>query len=275
MNTFKVQCISLRKLDFTLTEIVKKTGRSKTSVYFHIKDIPLSKGKQEQIKRNSGDRGRKVALLRKGKSERPFHTFTVWTPELVSLVAHLIFDGGICKSCVYSNRSRSLLNVVERNMRILYDYVPKRYTNKTTGVHRISYHNVALASFLKEKERELINGVLEFPLEHQRAFLCAFFDDEGCMDYRKERNLRRVRGYQNDRHILSVVQSSLKRFRISADLKGKNEVVISGRENLSTFQREINFSKGVRINGDRPNSIWKRSIEKRTLLDQAIGSYKQ
>lgn len=160
-------------------------------------------------------------------------------------------------------------------MRILYDYVPKRYTNKTTGVHRISYHNVALASFLKEKEKELINGVLEFPLEHQRAFLCAFFDDEGCMDYRKERNLRRVRGYQNDRHILSVVQTSLKRFRISADLKGKNEVVISGRENLSTFQREINFSKGVRINGNRPNSIWKRSIEKRTLLDQAIGSYKQ
>ncbi len=275
MNTFKAQCISLRKRDFTLAEIMKKTGRSKTSVYFHIKNIPLSKKKQVEIKRNSGVRGRRVAALRKGKSLRPFRTFTEWTPELVSLVAHLYFDGGIYKSCVYTNRSKSLLNSVEKNMHILYDNIPKRYMDEMTGVHRISYHNVALASFLKEKTIELVHIVHKLPREHQREFLRAFFDDEGCMDYRAERNLRRIRGYQNDRHILSVVQAVLKNFGILANLQGKNEVVISGKENLRLFQKEINFSNGVRINGKRPNSIWKHSFEKRVLLDRAIRSYKQ
>lgn len=275
MNMFKEQCIALRKQDFTLSEIVNVTGRSKTSVYFHIKGISLSIKKQKEIKQNSGERGRRVAAMRKGKALRPFRTFPEWTPELVSLVAHLFFDGGIYKSCVYTNRSRSLLKVVERCMRILYDYVPVTYTDQTTGVHRISYHNVALAAFLREKTIELVRIVQTLPLEHQREFLRAFFDDEGCMDYRKERNLRCVRGYQNDRHILSVVQAVLQKFDISAELKGKNEVVITGKENLRTFQREINFSKGVRINGNRPNSLWGMSLEKRVLLDRAIKSYRK
>lgn len=273
MNSFKAQCISLRKRDFTLAEIMEKTGRSKTSVYFHIRNIPLSTQKQREIKRRSGERGRKVALLRKGKSERPFRTFETWTPELVSLVAHFLFDGGIYKSCVYTNRSQSLLRVVEKHMCVLYDYPPVRYTNPITKVPRISYHNVALALFLKEKVQELMREIPKLSLEHQREFLRAFFDDEGCMDYRTKRNLRRVRGYQNDKDILRVVQQILQEFNIGASLKGKNEVVISGRENLVTFQKEINFSKGVRINGKRPNSIWKQSIEKRVLLNRALKSY--
>ncbi len=274
MNTFKAQCILLRKRDFTLAEIMKKTGRSKTSVYFHIKNIALSKKKQKEIKQKSGERGRNVAQLRKGKAMRPFHLFTEWTPELVSLTSHLLFDGEMHKSCVYNNRNRCLLERVKNHMRLLYMYEPKRYTNPVTGVHRISYHNVALALFLKEKALTLIAEIHSLGVEHQREFLRAFFDDEGCMDYREKRNLRQIRGYQNDRSILLVVQTTLENFGILAHLQGRNEVVISGKENLRLFQKEINFSKGVRINGMRPNSIWKHSFEKRVLLNRAIRSYK-
>ena len=120
----------------------------------------------------------------------------------------------------------------------------------------------------------LIRIIKNKPKVEQREFIRAFFDDEGCMDYRPDRNLRRVRGYQNDRSILILIQKLLTSFDIGSKLQGKNEVVITGKGNLKKFQREINFSKGVRLNPRRANSIWKKPIEKRELLDMAIKSFK-
>ncbi len=274
MKTFKEQCRELRKRDFTLPEIAHVTGKPKTSVYFHIKDIPLSTLKQKQIKEASGIRARKVASSRKGKSLRPYRTFTKWTADYVLLTSHFLFDGELSKSCVYNNRNLVLVERVEKLMRTLYDFAPATYKNPETEVERISYHNVALASFLKKKAIELVGDVDHFPLELQREFVRAFFDDEGCMDYRVKRNLRCIRGYQDDGRVLRAVQKCLAHFGIDADLKGRNEVVIVGRENLLRFQQEINFSKGVRINGNRSNSLWKESLEKRILLDRAIKSFR-
>jgi len=83
-----------------------------------------------------------------------------------------------------------------------------------------------------------------------------------------------IRGYQKDLHILILVQRLLAQRGIAAQVKQPNEVVISGKENLRKFQKEINFSPGVRINGRRSNSIWKQSLEKRELLARAIVSFK-
>ena len=167
-----------------------------------------------------------------------------------------------------------LLRRVENCMRKVYTYEPRRYVNQKTGVQRISYNNVALAAFLHEKSRELLTEVHTFPLSFQREFLRAFFDDEGCMDFRPKRNRRVVRGYQKDREVLFLVQQLLQNFGIGASVRGKNEVVISGKENLLRFQKEINFSHGVAINGSRSNSIWKESLEKRELLQRAIDSFR-
>lgn len=158
-------------------------------------------------------------------------------------------------------------------MRIVYDFEPKLYFNSTTGVHRICYHNVELSTMFKTRSQELRVTIINFPLEFQREFLRAFFDDEGCMDFRKQRNIRQVRGYQKDRSILILVQQLLTQFDIQSALKGKNEVVIRKKENLKKFQQEINFSPGVRINPNRTNSIWKKDLEKRVLLDMAIKSF--
>ena len=250
------------------------TGKSKTSVYYHIKDIPLSVQKQKQIKEATIVRAKKVADSRRGKSLRPIRIFSEWTPNLVLLTSHFLFDGGLSKSCVYSNRSSVLIRRVEKLVRYVYDYAPATYTDVKTGVHRISYHNVALALFFKQKSIELVDTVDHFPLEHQREFVRAFFDDEGCMDYRVKRNLRCIRGYQDDVGVLQAVQTCLAHFGIDANLKGRNEVVIVGRENLQRFQKEINFSKGVRINGNRSNSLWGVSLEKRVLLNRAIKSFR-
>ncbi|MCB9811530.1 LAGLIDADG family homing endonuclease [Candidatus Nomurabacteria bacterium] len=264
----------MRKKDHTLNEIVQITGRSKTTVYFHIRNIPLSKQKRKKISEATRWRALRVAAARKGKALRPFKPFQSWTPELVLLVSHLMFDGEITKSkCRYHNRSAALIKRVEDLMQLVYDYKGTKNTDTTSGVVTVSFHNVELETFLKSKSKELLKNIHVFSRSKQTEFLRAFFDDEGCMDVRLNKSLRRIRGYQNDQEILKLVKLLLKNFDIESKLRKPNEVVISGKENLRKFQKEINFSKGVRLNPNRTNSIWKKDIEKRELLDIAIRSY--
>lgn len=275
MKSFKEQCIALRKQDYSINEIIKITGRPKTSVYFHIKNIPLSAAKKKDISYKLQTTARELARKRKGISKKEFKKIHSWTPESVLLLAHLIFDGEILKKrCVYNNRSQNLLDRFSKLMLLFYDYPPRIHQNKKTGVTRLQYSNVALAQHLFNKASDLNSEIRELPKSCQKEFLRAFFDDEGCMDYRVKSKKRRVRGYQKNQKVLAIVQILLKGFGIESSLQGKNEVVISGKENLIKFQKEINFSDGVRINPKRANSIWKKPIEKRDLLDMAIKSFK-
>ena len=137
--SFKDQCVLLRKQDKTIIEIMKITGRPKTSIYIHIRDIPLSAEKMRAIRKASGKYIRTYAIARKGKSERPFKRFEKWTVDRVLLVAHLVFDGEIRNGGIYNNRSEALIKRVERCMHSIYDFELTRYKNVLTGVSRISY----------------------------------------------------------------------------------------------------------------------------------------
>lgn len=275
MDSFKQQCIDLRKKDHTLNEIVKITGRSKSSIHFHIRDIPLSGAKQLRIKAAYARSAIRLAAERRGKSARLYERFAEWNGETVCLIAHLLFDGEVRRSgCAYNNRNEALLNRVERCMRSIYEPMPKRYTDERTGVSRISYYNVSLAEYLAKKSDSLLKEISMLGRELQREFIRSFFDDEGCMDFRLDRRTRRVRGYQKNTEILYLVQTLLQKFNIRSRVVS-NEVVISGKENLVKFKKEIDFSPGVRINGNRSNSIWKESLEKRELLLRAIESFKK
>jgi hypothetical protein len=275
MKSFKQECIALRKKDKTIIEIMAITGRSKSSIYTHIKDIPLSQKKQAAISDVSRKRAIELSGARKGKSKRPFKPFTAWTPELVLLLSHLMFDGEILKNkCNYNNRSKVLVKRVEIIMQRVYDFPPKILVDKVSGVYKIRYYNVALGNFLNVKALELQSVIAHLGKGEQREFLRAFFDDEGCMDFRPAQSLRRVRGYQKDRQILILVQKLLSDFDIESTIREPNEVVITKKDNLIKFQKEINFSKGVRTNPNRSNGLRKQKIEKRELLDQAIKSFK-
>ncbi len=193
---------------------------------------------------------------------------------MVLLVGHLMFDGEIAHGvCRYHNRNLILIERIERFMREVYDYPPKRRLNEKTEVHSTGYYNVALAKHLREKAEELVREISRLSLNHKREFLRAFFDDEGCMDFAPPK-LRRVRGYQKDVAILELVKELLADFGIEGRVVAPNEVVIRGKENLIRFEREIGFSSGVAINGNRSNSRWKESLEKQDLLRRAITSFK-
>ena len=275
MNIFKERCIKLRQSDHTILEISRITGRPKSSVYFHIKNIPLSLEKQRSIKTNYALRISAFSTARKGKSVRKFKKITKWNEDLVNLISHFIFDGEIKHSgCVYNNRNQALLDRVEISMKHLYEFKPIKYTNPLTGVKRISYFNVALSIYFKKKSLELLKKIAHLPRPLKRAFLMAFFDDEGCVDFRKQKHMRRVRGYQKNVDILVLVKKILNEFDIFSMIHKPNEIVMTGKTNLEKFQKEIGFSPGVCINGHRSNSIWKKSLEKRCLLDRAIKSFK-
>lgn len=275
MNVFGQKCIDLRKTEHTLTEISKITGRPKSSVYGYIRKIPLSVEKLKSIRLASGIRARKLAQDRTGKSERSFSKFDSWNKDTIIFTAHLLFDGEIKKyASNYNNRNLSLITRVEKSMKKVYNFKPRYYLNKKTGVTRISYFNVALSLYLKQKSKQLLKEIPGLKNNLKQEFIRAFFDDEGCMDYRPKRNLRRIRGYQKDVKILKLIHRLLMDFNIKSSVKLPNEVVISGKDNLGVFKKCIDFSPGVRINGKRPNSIWKKSLEKRELLDKAIRSFK-
>lgn len=275
---FKQKCIELRRQNYTLGEMVKLLDRPKTTIYFHVQNLPITpflKEKISQISRININGARAKGLTtQKGRSwlNRHCKEFINWSLAMVNLVAHIIFDGEIRNcSTMYHNRSLALINNFRMKMKRIYSYEP-RIHKKSGDVITLAYHNVELTNFLRIKKEELIKEILNFPKNYQREFLKAFFDDEGCIYFHDK--ARRVKGYQHDNEILVTVQKLLSKFGIDSRIDNRfYEIIINRKENLKRFAKEINFSAGVRVNGKRTNSIWKKDLEKRKILEMALTSY--
>ena len=255
------------------------TGRPKTSVYYHIKDISLSKEKQEKIDEKTTSCLRKYNNEKRGQSQlgrSPKH-FNKWTNDRVLLLGHLLFDGEVERHyCRYASSHEVLVNrVINLMQNQVYPYEPKIDKSDKTGVTKVSFYNVELGTYMRKKQQGLLDGVAELSSDNQLKFLTAFFDDEGCVEHREEYNIRRVRGYQDNMDILEIVQKLLSNFDVDATIRENtcNEIVISHRKDLRAFQEKINFSPGVKLNSDRANSVWNESLEKREILARAIDSY--
>jgi hypothetical protein len=269
------KCRTLRRKGFTLGDIIKATKLPKTTVFDHIQDIPLSPKVKERLARENLLRLKEIARRRKGKCipGRIVVKPKGWANELISLVAHFMFDGEIkTHCCVYNNRNKSLIDHVKSLMGKVFNLQPYDWFNKDTGVRRISYHYIELADYIREKARELKIYIKIAALSEKKIFLKAFFDDEGSVHFDK----KLVRGYQYNLEILELIQNLLKDFNIENKIDEKyKEIVISRKPNLIKFRDRINFSKGIYINPARKNSIWKKKLEKREILNKIINSYQR
>jgi len=271
------RCRTLRKRGFSLGHIMEVVNLPKTTVYDNIRDINLSPEIKKRLNQASIKQLIEFSHRKKGKClpGRIVSKPKEWLYDLIYLVAHFIFDGEIrSHGCIYSNRNEALINEVRVLMKKVFNLEPYTYLNKETGVHRISYHYIELAVYIQKKSRELLKYIQKANKKEKIIFLRAFFDDEGCAYYWG--NVRKVRGYQKDLKILELVQKLLKDFGIHSKIDKKyKEIVISGKKNLVKFQNVVNFSKGVYINPNRKNSIWKRKLEKREILSKLINSYQK
>ena len=269
------QCRSLRESGFSLKEIINATNLPKTTVFGHINDIVLSPEMKRKIHQSQTEKTIARNRARKGKcwKGREIDFPEEWSQDLLFLTAHFIFDGSInYKDCVYQNRSEALILKVGKLMNKVFGLKPYKYFFQDTGVYRIAYYNVELASFFKNKALWLMANINNLSISEKRVFLQAFFDDEGCAHWRKKKRI--VRGFQKDLKILELVEQLLKDFNIQSTIDKKyKEIIISKKENLIKFQKEINFSSGIFINPNRKNSIWKQKLEKRYILSEMINSY--
>lgn len=194
------KCRFLRKQGATLGEIVRAVRLPKTTVYTYIVDIPLLPTTRERIRIASTKRINEFNIReRRGKCipGRVVSKPTMWSDELVLLLAHFSFDGGVRRgTCIYSNRSIALINRVKKLARKLFGVAPKSITqNPYTGVYRITYHYIELSDYILNKTQELYGIIRKEKIVRKRLFLRAFFDDEGNVTFRM-RKKRQVRGFQ-------------------------------------------------------------------------------
>ena len=260
----------------TLGEIVSKTGLSKTTVFHHIQKLPKSSLLHDRLKVVAIANQKINADNRRGKTLKKysFKKPERWDPGFVKLMAHFLFDGQLSKSwCGYNSRNSILIKTVTDGMKIhlnVDDY--KTYFNNKTGVTRVAYHNVEVADFIRGKIDELLKYIPTEPLKNKISFLKAFFDDEGCITFKNGE--RAVRGYQHSSKILKIIKQLLSDIGVESKIDEKySEINIGRKENIIKFKKLINFTPGIKVNGNRSNSIWKKHLEKREILKMAIDSY--
>ena len=122
----------------TLGDIVRATGLPKTTVYFHIRKIPKQFNLTKRLKEIIRVKNRKIGDAKRGKSFKiyPYKKPNMWTPDFVMLVAHLMFDGELkYASCVYNNRSQSLIDRFIRLMKENIGVTDYKFHKKHDGVN--------------------------------------------------------------------------------------------------------------------------------------------
>jgi len=273
------QCRALRRDGFSLREISRLTNIPYTTLYSYVRDIVTPKILENIKYKQIQNTNRLINFNRTVKKGRciPGRVVIkpkVWSDDLVYLVAHFMFDGDIrTHSCTYYNRNKALISRVIFFMKKVFNLKPRLSLNTVSGVYRASYYYVELAIYMHQKSKELIEYIKQAKIKEQIIFLKAFFDDEGCTGLWQGKRL--VRGYQKNLEILKLIQKLLNNVNINSRVDSTyKEIVISGRDNLIKFQNIINFSEGVYINPLRKNSIWKKKLSKRYILQKIITSYK-
>ena len=218
------------------------------------------------------------------------------TMEFARIHAHVSADGYLSK-CKCRRTSKELLSHPRINlfkMRYSVAYVntdpvlAKEFINDTKKLfdvkavscgkfeYRISakwiYDLMRDSGALMSDTWFIPSFILNGSREVKSAWLKAFFDDEGSITFNK--NKRMVRWFQHSVEILQIVKQLLTDLGIASKIDEKYfEIIISKKENLLKFQKIINFTQGLQVNGNRTNSIWKKDLEKRKILEMAINSY--
>ena len=270
------RCRRLRMRGYSLGEISYAINLAKSTLYSYVKDIYLRPEQRECIEMRRKERSKSRYNPRKGKClpGREIMKPKSWSNDLVHIVAHFMFDGRVDEDgCIYYSKDKYQINHMNRLLHKLFKAKPKT-KEQNRGVYRLVFYHVELAKYLKKCMHEIFaylnNGVSQ---AEKKIFLRAFFDDEGNVFFKDDK--RRIRGYQKSAYLLDFVRKLLGDFGISAIVnKDKTNIEITGYGNLRRFSQEINFSSQIYINPQRKNSIWKKKISKRSILDLLLKAYR-
>lgn len=274
-SAIKQKCLKLRRRGYSLNEISSKLSIPKTTIHDWVNcrvilSLQAKKRIQDRVTQGSIKGNKSLNRSAVKQITEPKN----WTPELVSIVGHFLFDGYSTTKkdgYVYCSRNISQINRMNNLMSRVFGLKPSIITDKN-NVTKSQFFSVKLADLISKKKEEIVRFIPTATPNLKRAFLRAFFDDEGCVTFCK--NKKQVRGYQHSFQILTIIQNLLDDFGIKGYIdKRKVEVTITGKENLIKFRNKINFSSNIFINPNRMNGLWKTKITKRAILEKAINSY--
>lgn len=264
----KVDCINLRKKGFSLKEISVRNNISKSTLSLWFRNVRLSKSAKDSIHQKI-----KQGQLNGNRSRRIIIPGNKWSSEYINLIGHFMFDGGKRHDGLsYYNRNYSLIEQIEY-LSNKYFKLKSSIAKQQNDVYRLNLYSKDLLEKFPTIKMDLISYLPLSKTLHKISFLKAFFDDEGSIYW--SRGNRRIRGYQKDSSILSLVNNLLSSLKIESKIDGKySEIIISCKENIIQFSKLINFSNGIFINHKRKNSKYIESISKKVLLSQMINSYR-
>src|SRR5207253_3065976 len=110
----------------------------------------------------------------------------------------------------------------------------------------------------RSAQRQIPEVILRSPRHVAAAFLRSLFEGDGAVE-KSGRSLLRLNLTARNRLMLRQVQTLLLRFGIVASLKEDrthqmHHLLISGRDNLLVFSREIGFTSAVKSKADRKST---------------------
>jgi len=269
-------CLKQRQKGLSLNELVQIFQIPKTTIHDWVSNYPLSVSAKANIQSRIRIGQQKGVENARKLSTKIIPQPDYWTPELVLIVAHFLFDGYSTTKkdgFVYCSRNLSQIKRMNKLIKKVFNIEPHCKTDKN-GVTKSFYFSVLFYRYIYKKKQELLRILPKSSLKLKKAFLKAFYDDEGCITFNK--NIKKVRGYQYSKQILKLVEQLLCDFDIDSQInKNCTEVTITGKENLIRFKNLINFSPQIYINHNRKNGIWKYKIDKKTILEKALKSYRR
>lgn len=269
----KTKVIQLRYQGYSLNEIVRITGISKSTAQGWVRNIRLSDSARNQLIRKEregkikGNNSRRKIIPNFGNNPSKYPV------QLVRFMSHAFFDGGIYKDSVnYYSSHKVLLDTFATDGLTLFGFSANEYVSKY-NIFRATYYSKNLVDFITKAKVSFFNDVVQMPDLSKIAFLKAFFDDEGTITYIPETNKKAVRGFQKDLRVLESVCTVLNDFGINSSIENIRylpEVVIRRQLDLEKFQRIVGFSPGVNFLATRKNSRYDEPVEKRLILAEAV-----
>lgn len=213
------------------------------------------------------------------------------TKYKVRIIAHCMFDGSVnltksngAYEIGYCNKNKILINQFQNDISKVYGFKNAKIKYNNKKVPHMSYRSKeAYLDLLKytpsystkEKNCKIPSVILNSPKEYKAIFLRAFFDDEGwCCIYKggkaDQYYIHRksyIGGGCKNHNIRKQLIRLLREFGIIAYDNPYDGKILIKHKNILKFKKTINFTKGVKAQGD--STYWK-GIEKRVILNKLI-----
>lgn len=283
----------MRKKGKTIYEIANKVDCNHNTAWRYSRNIIMTKKGKKRLEKRIYDHKVKiakkggVAAFRSGKLKNAWEVSTKKISkqgakpplEKIRLISHIMFDGTLHDyGIAYYNNNDFLIKEVESDIKKVYNLESK--IKRKNKLFTLRCHSKQVTEDLLKytpsfstsegTDARIPNCVMKGNSLIKKTFLRAFWDDEGCIIFNPDKQIRELIAYTSNKQVMEQLKDLHKDFSIEFNTPRSNELRISRLRNIKIFADKINFSQNVKI-----TSFSKRwgNRTKRDILQLALESY--